>query len=82
MLPDRDKAILDFEATWWKYKGAKEAAILERFGIGGTRYYQILSALIDRPEALEYAPLVVNRLRRRRVTSQRARDPRRLGLSS
>lgn len=81
MLADRDRAILDFEATWWKYKGAKETAVREAFGIGGTRYYQILSALIDRPEALEYSPLVVNRLRRRRVTSQRARSAERLGLS-
>lgn len=82
MLSDRDKAILDFERTWFKYAGAKEAAVRERFGIGGTRYYQIRSALLDRREALEYAPQVVNRPRRRRVASQRAPGPRRLGLTS
>lgn len=80
-LSDRDKAILDFEGKWWKYAGAKELAIKEQFGLTGNRYYQVLAALIQRPEAAEYAPVVVNRLRRQVVERQRARDPKRLGIA-
>ena len=49
---------------WWKYAGAKEQAIRAQFGMSATRYYQVLNALIDRPEALAFDPLLVKRLRR------------------
>lgn len=75
MLADLDRAILDFEARWWKYPGRKEQAILDELGLTGVRYYQRLNALLDEPDALAYAPAVVNRLRRRRVTALRARNP-------
>ena len=52
-LSERDAAILDFERQWWKYAGAKEQAIREKFDMSSARYYQVLNALIDRPEALE-----------------------------
>ena len=45
-----------------------------------TRYYQVLNALIDRPDALESDPMLVKRLRRMRATRQRARSARRLGV--
>lgn len=80
-LTDQERAILDFEAKWWRYPGAKESAIRDDLGLGGTHYYQQLAALIQRPEALAYAPTVVNRTRRRIVANQGARDPRRLGLA-
>ena len=80
MLTDTDRAILDFERNWWKYQGRKEAAILEIFGLSGTRYYQRLNALIDDPDALAYDAQLVNRLRRQRVSKQRARNPQRVGL--
>jgi len=35
-----------------------------------TRYYQLLNELIDRPEAVEFDPVLVTRLRRQR--SQRS----------
>ena len=64
-LTETERAILDLEAGWWKYPGAKETAIRERFGpVNG--YYLRLLALIERPEAMEYAPLAVGRLRRAR----------------
>jgi len=79
-LSERDRAILDFERQWWKYAGAKEHAVREGFGMSSTRYYQVLNALIDRPEALAHDPLLVRRLRRLRATRQRARtSARRLG---
>jgi hypothetical protein len=79
-LSDRDRDILEFERHWWKYAGAKETAVRERFDMSSTRYYQVLNALIDRPEALEADPLLVRRLRRLRAARQRQRSARRLGF--
>jgi hypothetical protein len=66
VLDDRDKATLDLEAQWFKFTGAKEAAIREKFDESATIFYQRLGALIDNPDALAYSPAVVNRLRRLR----------------
>lgn len=79
-LTDRERAVLDFEGQWWRYDGSKEQAIRELFDMSTTRYYQVLNALIDRPEALRYDPMLVKRLRRMRAQRQRARTARRLGL--
>ena len=79
-LSDRDRAILEFERQWWKYAGAKETAVRDKFDMSSTRYYQVLNALIDRPEALEADPLLVRRLRRLRSQRQRQRSARRLGF--
>lgn len=79
-LSERDAEVLAFERQWWKYAGAKEQAIRDRFDMSATRYYQVLNALIDRDEALEADPLLVKRLRRLRSTRQRARAARRLGI--
>jgi len=79
-LSDRDREILEFERQWWKYAGAKEQAVREKFDMSSTRYYQVLNSLIDRPEALEADPLLVRRLRRLRAARQRQRSARRLGF--
>ena len=79
-LSDRDREILEFERQWWKYAGAKETAVREQFDMSSTRYYQVLNALIDRPEALATDPMLVKRLRRLRSARQRARSARRLGI--
>jgi hypothetical protein len=79
-LSVRDQEILAFERQWWKYAGAKEQAIRELFDMSATRYYQVLNALIDRPEALATDPMLVKRLRRLRSARQRARSARRLGI--
>ena len=55
-LSERDREILNFERQWWKYAGAKEQAVREKFDMSSTRYYQVLNALIDRPEALVVRP--------------------------
>ena len=72
-LTDRDRAILDFERSWWTESGPKDTAIRERFELSGTRYYQLIAELIDDPEALEYDPLLIRRLRRVRDRRRRAR---------
>lgn len=79
-LSERDRDILDFERQWWKFAGAKEQAVREKFDMSSTRYYQVLNALLDRPEALEHDPLLVRRLRRLRAARQRQRSARRLGF--
>ena len=79
-LARRDREILAFERQWWKYAGAKEQAIRELFDMSATRYYQVLNALLDRPEALAADPMLVKRLRRLRASRQRVRSARRLGI--
>jgi len=79
-LSDRDRSILDFEMQWWKYAGAKEAAVRAKFDMTSTRYYQVLNAIIDKPAALEYHPLLVRRLIRLRAARKRQRSARRLGF--
>lgn len=63
-LTDRQRAILDHETLTWRWPGAKDASILERFDVTPTRYYAELGALLRRPEALAYAPGTVRRLQR------------------
>jgi Protein of unknown function (DUF3263) len=78
-LSDRERAILEFEKRRWRHVGAKEQAIRDRFDVSATRYYQVLNALIDRPEALAAEPVLVGRLLRRRAALARSRsadDPR------
>ncbi|HNM83465.1 MAG TPA: DUF3263 domain-containing protein [Mycobacterium sp.] len=79
-LTRRERDVLAFERQWWKYAGAKEEAIKELFGMSGTRYYQVLNALVDRPEALAADPMLVKRLRRQRASRQKAKAARRLGF--
>lgn len=79
-LTRREHDVLAFERQWWKYAGAKEEAIKELFGMSATRYYQVLNALVDRPEALAADPMLVKRLRRQRASRQKAKAARRLGF--
>jgi hypothetical protein len=79
-LSARDSEILSFERQWWKFAGAKEQAIRDKFQMSATRYYQVLNALIDKPEALAQDPLLVKRLRRLRASRQRMRSAKRLGI--
>ncbi|GAB2762723.1 DUF3263 domain-containing protein [Nocardioides pakistanensis] len=75
-LSDERRVVLELESSWWRYAGAKEAAIRERLGWSSTRYYQVLNALLDDPAALEHSPMVVNRLRRVREQRRRLRQTR------
>lgn len=79
-LSERDAEILAFERQWWKFAGAKEQAVRDKFQMSATRYYQVLNALIDKPEALAQDPLLVKRLRRLRAARQRFRSAKRLGI--
>jgi len=72
----RDRAMIVFERKWWRHAGSKEQAIREQFELSATRYYQVLNRLLDTPEALEFDPVTVARLRRLRATRSRARSGR------
>ncbi|AEI08523.1 hypothetical protein CRES_0160 [Corynebacterium resistens DSM 45100] len=65
-LTPEDIAMLDFEKKWWRDRRVKSEIIRREFGISPTIYFRRLSALIDRPEALEYDPILVRALLRRR----------------
>ena len=75
-LSDLETKILDFEANWWRFAGAKESAIKELFDLSAPRYYQLLNDLIDRDDALMAAPMLVKRLRRLREARMSARSAR------
>jgi hypothetical protein len=75
-LSELDMRILAFERSWWRFPGAKEKEILEVLGMPVTRYYQLLNALIDRPEAAEFDPVLVARLRQQRSRRRRIRSAR------
>ena len=62
-LTERDRAVLALEARPWRTAGAKERAIRAELDLSATRYYQLLNALLDNPEALAADPVLVNRLR-------------------
>jgi hypothetical protein len=81
-LGEFDRAILDFERSWWKSPGPKAEAIRARLHMSSTRYYRRLGELVELPSALVYDPLTVKRIRRSRAGRRRARfesrwaDPR------
>ncbi len=78
-LTQQEKAMLDFERTWWKHAGVKEQAIKDRFDVSATRYYQLLNELLEKPAALQHDPILVKRLKRLRLYRQRQRVARLLG---
>ena len=75
-LPERELRILDFERQWWRHAGAKEEAIRSQFSLPAARYYQLLNALIDTPEAVRHDPMLVRRLQRARDARTSARAAR------
>lgn len=71
-LTERDHQILQFEKSWYRFEGAKQKAIRDRFGLSPTRYYQLLNSLLDDPAALMAEPVVVRRLQRQRQSRRDA----------
>ena len=75
-LSERERAVLTFEKRQWRHSGAKDQAIRENFEMSANLYYQLLNALLDRPEAQAFEPALVKRLRRLRADKQQARSGR------
>lgn len=65
--------LLEFQRATWKYPGARDAAILERFGLSRTAYTQKLLAVARKPAAAAYDPQLVARLRGRTDRGRLAR---------
>lgn len=72
-----EASILDFEREWWRFSGAKEQSIRERFDMTPAHYHQVLGALLDDARALAYDPILVKRLTRLRHARHQARTARR-----
>jgi len=70
--------MLDFAGLTWRYAGSKEAAIRREFGMSATRYHQVMLGLMERPEALAYAPVTVGRLQRLRLQRAGRRSARQM----
>ncbi len=76
-LTQRDRDILDFERSWWTATSPKDVQIREQFELSATRYYSLLTDLLEDGDAMSYDPLVVRRLLRQRDRRRRARiEPR------
>ena len=80
-LPSREQRILAFERKWWTHAGVKEEAIRAEFGLPAARYYQLLNAALDLPEAIIFDPMLVRRLQRLRDARTDARSTRVLGIA-
>ena len=78
MLDETSRRTLDLEAGWWRYADTKEAAIRDRFAEDPPTYYRRLGRLLDEPASIEYAPVLVRRLRRQRSLRLGTRSGRRL----
>lgn len=66
-LTQEDRAVLEFECSWWLEPGLKTERIRRELGMSSSRYYKRLAELIDTVAAYEFDPLLVRRLRRRRA---------------
>lgn len=75
MLTDVERDVLDFERGWWLHAGAKESAIRARLDWSAVRYYAVLNGLLDRADALEYAPMLIGNLRVYRERAIRSERP-------
>lgn len=80
-LTAEHRSVLDFEKQWWKHQGNKAAQIQARLGMTSARYYRVLNAAIDHPDALQYDPMLVKRLRRLREVRKAHRRSRRADRS-
>lgn len=78
-LSDRDRRLLDFEQNAPASPPRKAAAIRSELGLSAPRYQQLLGSLIERPDALAYAPMLVGRLLRLRDSRAASRSARTFG---
>lgn len=72
-LSERERAMIEFERSWWTLDDSRDLLIRARFACSIEDYYQELNQLLDHPSALAFDPLVVRRLRRQRERRRRAR---------
>lgn len=79
-LTELQAEVLEFAKIRWKYLGAQEGAIRERWDFGATRYFQILNDLLDNPLALAAEPQLIRQLQRIRDVRREKRSARARGF--
>lgn len=62
MLSSDDRAILDFERSWWLEAGPKDQAIEWKLGLPAADYYTALLRIVSDASAFAYDPLTVKRV--------------------
>jgi hypothetical protein len=74
-LSDRDREVLDFERSWQtRAAGAPKAVVVRStLQMSPSAYYRRLALLVGTDEAMAYDPLLVRRLRQRRLARLRRR---------
>ena len=65
-LSQRDRAILDFEQSWWESATPRDQAVREQFQLTESEYAEVLNQLVASEAALVAEPLLIRRLRRLR----------------
>jgi len=73
VISDRQRAILDFERSWWTLDEPRDRAIRARFQCSVDEYHAELNELLEQPEAAEHDALLVRRLQRQRTRRRRER---------
>jgi hypothetical protein len=73
VISERQRAMLDFERSWWSEDEPKDVLIRARFQCSVDEYYSELNELLELPEAMEHDSLMVRRLARHRVRRRRER---------
>ena len=63
MLTDHDKQIIDLAREYPKWSGGMDARINDELGMTSAAYFQRLIYLSRQPEAIEYDPVTMNRVR-------------------
>lgn len=74
-LSDRDREVLEFERSWQALATAepKAAAIRSTLQMSPSAYYRRLAVLVGSDDAIAHDPLLVRRLRQRRLARLRRR---------
>ncbi|MCI6574688.1 MAG: DUF3263 domain-containing protein [Arcanobacterium sp.] len=62
-LNELERAVLHVEREWWRIADTREAAIKRETGLTPSRYYVLLSSLLDQPRFWRADPVLVDRLR-------------------
>ena len=71
-LTEQDRAVLAF-AQDHQLQGCSPTQVQGRLGMSQTRYLQVLTALLDRPEAADAHPKLIDELRELRGRRRTAR---------
>ncbi|MCM3908102.1 DUF3263 domain-containing protein [Trueperella bernardiae] len=65
-LTEVERSILDIERGWWRMAPTREQAIQRQLGMTASKYYLVLSRMLDEPRVWTADPALVDRLRRLR----------------